>query len=71
METNNSKLVKEAIDFWTKVANKNGWSMKNKGCTVWVDKTGQLEDSLYNPSEGNESFIVDYEKDEIIEIIKH
>jgi hypothetical protein len=71
METNNFKLVKEAIDFWAKVANENKWSMKNKGCTVWVDKTGQLKDSIYNPLEGDESFIVDYETEEIIEIIKH
>ena len=71
MKTNNIKLVKEAINFWTKVANENGWSMDNKGCTVWIDKNGKFQDSLYNPAKCNQSYIVNYETEELIETIKH
>jgi len=56
MEENYKKIVKEAFDLWSEVANKNGWSMKF--VTVWVDKDGKIKDSLYSPSTATHHTII-------------
>lgn len=66
-----SELVKEAREFWSKVASNNGWSMKDRGVTVWIDIEGDLVDSLYNTEDSDTSYIVDNESQELIKEIKH
>ena len=66
---NNQEQVNQAIEFWSKVADKHGWSMEGRGVTVWVDDDGEMVDSLYNPQDGSESFIVHRETEELIKII--
>ena len=64
------KLVNNAIKFWTKVGEENGWKLGKRGVTVWVDNDGNQVDSLYNPpNEENKSYIVNWDTEELIKII--
>ena len=64
-------LVKNSRKFWEEIANENGWSMKERGVTVWIDKDLNLIDSLYNPSDSDTSYIVNKETEQLIIEIKH
>ena len=71
MKINHIQLIKTARKFWSKVANENDWTMENRGCTIWINKDGEMQDSLYNPTDSKFSHIVDYETEELIKTIKH
>lgn len=58
-------LVTEARRYWSDVANKNGWILK-QGVTVWVDSGGNMIDSCYNEPDSFGSYIVDYETERMI-----
>jgi len=68
---NFAELVKESRDKWSKVGKENGWSMDNRGVTVWVNANMDKVDSLYNPSDSEISYIVDSDTEELIAEIKH
>ena len=56
-------MVKDAQDFWGKVASENGWSMNGRGCTIWISKDNEVLDSIYNKEDNKESYIVQVERD--------
>ena len=65
------KKVKKAREFWSKIAKENGWSMEDRGVTIWVDKDMNQLDSIYNTQDSDTSYIVDYETQNLIKEIKH
>lgn len=57
-KTKAQRLVKEAKRYWKTLAKENGWEFGNRGVTVWIDKDGNLSDSLYNKIQDRNSYVV-------------
>jgi hypothetical protein len=60
--------IKKAFEFWSKIADKNGWSMEGRKVQVWVDVDGQEIDSIYLPEGAEKNLIVSYTSEEILEV---
>lgn len=60
------KLIEDAKKFWSKVAEENEWKYKSHHVTVWIDNDGEVTDSVYNPTESTESYVVSENTDEIL-----
>lgn len=76
---NYNKYVKQAQEFWGKVASDNGWKLYNRGFTIWINKDNEVIDSIYNEKNNKESYIVQveldwegfYENEKLIKTINH
>ena len=72
------KFVTQAKEFWGQVAFENGWSMNDRGCTIWVNKNNEMLDNVYNEETNKNSYIIQveldwegfYENEKLIKTIK-
>jgi len=51
--------VKKARDFWSKVAKNNGWYVEPFFVQVWIDKKGEVLDSVSHRDMTRDLIIID------------